>query len=299
MAAQEQHSAPEPDPEPHEDLPVLRRSYTLHLADGSSASFPSLDDYVDQLVTEGTVRDRDDLVRNYDHLVAEIFLNWVSAGQTGCLFAARLARRPRQARWLPIVQLDALRTPELPQFLNVQLDAAARSHEAVALVFPDITTAAEIVVLCNRLCEDRSGRWYRVESGSADGLALIGLRWVLSSGTSVNHVLGFAPLPTAPATRRAPFTALVLRVVDDKRTPSKQEDGRVQVHLADLDSGLRPQELHDRVWRATETKKALYVEPTLAAGARARVTFSIPADVGEQLCAAREVTVVDQPPDRT
>ena len=299
MAEQEQHPAPEPDPEPHEDLPVLRRSYTLQLADGSSASFPSLDDYVDQLVAEGTIRDRADLVRNYDHLVAEIFLNWVSAGQTACLFASRLARRPRQARWLPIVQLDALTTAELPQFLNVQLDAAARSHEAVALIFPDITTAADIVALCNRLCEDPCGRWYRVESGSANGLALIGLRWVLASGSSVNHVLGFAPVPTAPATRRAPFTALVLRVADANRTPSKHEDGKVQVHLADLDSGLRPQELHDRVWRATETKKAMFVEPALAAGARARVTFSIPTDVGEQLCPAREVTVVDAPPDGT
>lgn len=274
----------------------MKRSCRLTLSDGTTVSFPSLQDYVDQLVAEGTIRDKDDLVRNYDHLVAEIFLNWVSAGQTACLFAARLARKPRQARWLPIVQLDALTTSEVAGFLNDQLDAAAKTHEAVALIFPDIETAEDLVALCNRLCEDPSGRWYRVPAGDGEAdasVALIALRWVLPSGASVNHVLGFAPVDTAPATRRAPFTAVVLRVADEKRTPSRQEDGRVQVHLADLDSGIRPQELHDRVWEATKQKKALYVERHLARTARARVTFSVPAELAEHLSAARDVAIVE------
>lgn len=296
MADHAEHFGPKPDPEPHDDLPLLKRSTTLTLPDGSNVSFPSLQDYVDQLVAEGTIRDKDDLVRNYDHLVAEIFLNWVSAGQTGCLFAARLARKPRHARWLPIVQLDALATPDLPQLLNAQLDAAARSHEAVLLIFPDIDTADGVVALCNRLCEDPAGRWYRADIGASDagtGIAMIALRWVLPSAASVNHVLGFAPLPTSPATRRSPFTALVVRLVDQKRTPERKEDGRIQVHLADLDSGIRPQELHDRVWAATQKKKASYVEPHLADTARARVTFSVPIDVAQNLCAAREVGITE------
>ena len=286
---------PQPDPEPHADLPVLKRSSTLTLSNGATASFPALQDYVDQLVSEGSIRDKQDLVRNYDHLVGEIFLNWVSAGQTSCLFAARLARKPRQARWLPIVQLDALTTPDLAEFLNAQLDAAARTHEAVALIFPDVSSPEDVVALCNRLCEDPSGRWYRAaaDDGAAGDLALIALRWVLPTGRSVNHVLGFAPLATTPATRRGPFTALVLRVLDEKRTPARQEDGRVQVHLADLDSGIRPQELHDRVWEATKQKKSLHVEPHLAVGARARVTFSVPAELRAHLADAREVAIVE------
>jgi len=284
---------PQPDPEPRADLPILKRSCTITLSNGSTASFPALQDYVDQLVAEGSIRDTQDLIRNYDHLVAEIFLNWVSAGQTSCLFAARLARKPRQARWLPIVQLDALTTPDLAGFLNAQLDAAARSHEAVALIFPDVETADDVVELCNRLCEDPSGRWYRATSDASRDVTLIALRWVLPGGQSVNHVLGFAPLATTPATRRAPFTSLVLRVVGDKRTAARQEDGRVQVHLADLDSGIRPQELHDRVWEATRQKKALHVEPHLAAAARARVTFSVPADVGARLVEPRTVEIVE------
>ena len=290
---EEDRLTPEPDPEPHADLPILKRSRTLTLTDGSKASFPELQDYVDQLIAEGSVRDTDDLVRNYDHLVAEIFLNWISAGQTGCLFAARLARKPRQARWLPIVQLDALSASDLPEFINTQLDAAAKTHEAIALIFPDIDDAKGVVALCNALCRDPTGRWYRADVGEADGVALIGLRWVLPSGTSVNHVLGFAPLASAPATRRAPFTALVLRVLDQKRTATRQEDGRVQVHLADLDSAIRPQELHDRVWQATQRKKALHVEAPLALAARARVTFSVPSELAAALHPARNVSIVD------
>ena len=286
---------PKPDPEPDRTVPLLKRSSTFTLANGSTVSFPSGDDYVEQLIAEGIVRDRDDLVHNYDHLVAEIFLNWVSAGQTACLFAARLARKPRQARWLPIVHLDGLTSPDLPQFLNGQLDTAARTHEAVALIFPDIETAEGIVALCNHLCADPSGRWYRarLDTEQADGMSLIALRWILPADGHVSHVLGFAPLATAPMTRRAPFTALVLRVVERKRTPTRYEDGRVQVHLADLDSGLHPQELHDRVWAATQEKKAQFVEPDLATGARARVTFSIPADLAGPLCPGRGVQITE------
>ena len=287
--------APQPDPEPDDDLPLLKRSHVVTFADGSRGSFPSLDDYVNQLVAEGTIRDKNDLVRNYDHLVGEIFLNWVSAGQTACLFAARLARKPRQARWLPIVVVDGLTNADLPAFLNTQLDAAARSHEAVALIFPDIETAEDVVALSNCLCADATGRWYRAacaDAGATD-LALIGLRWILPGGASVNHVLGFAPLDTSPVTRRAPFTALVLRVIDQKRTPSREEDGRVQVHLADLDSAIHPQELHDRVWQATQQKKALFVEPQLAAGARARVTFSVPVNLGSRLAPVRDVMIAE------
>lgn len=84
---------------------------------------------------------------------------------------------------------------------------------------------------------------------------LIALRWILPAGGHVSHVLGFASLPTAPMTQRARHSrALVKRVVEQKRTPTRYEDGRVQVHLADLDSGIHPQELHDRVWEATKEK---------------------------------------------
>jgi hypothetical protein len=81
---------------------------------------------------------------------------------------------------------------------------------------------------------------------------LIGLRWVLKDDTAVNYVLGFASIPSMPLTRQSPFTALFLRIKDEKRTPSDLEDGRVQVHLADLDSTFGSQAAHDKVLELTK-----------------------------------------------
>jgi len=196
---------------------------------------------------------------------------------------------------LPIVVSGALDTVDLARLLNVQLDAASETHEAVAVIFPDVGNADEVVALINRLCEDPAGRWYWTEDGidpvpNSDS-KLIGLRWVLRDNTSVNFVLGFASLETMPSTRQSPFTALFLRVIEEKRTPAHRENGRVQVHLADLDSKFHPQERHDQVWNLTKKFRANHVEPSLTAAARARVTFAVPGLQGQKLCNAVTVEI--------
>ena len=83
-----------PDPEPDQQLPTLNKSRNVSLNDGAQRRYPTLADYVKHYVDLGIVRDLDDLVANYRHLIAEIFFQWVSTGQLGCLFAAKLAKNP-------------------------------------------------------------------------------------------------------------------------------------------------------------------------------------------------------------
>jgi hypothetical protein len=232
------------------------------------------------------VKDLDDLVQNYGHLIGELFFNWVRTGQLGCLFAVQLAKEPRKNRWLPIVQLRALEEGQnLSRLLNTQLDAASKRNEAAAIIFPDIRTPQEIVALVNLLCDDPNQRWYWTKDGieQSDSASLIGLRWILPKGKSVNYVLGFAPISTMPQTRQSPFTALFLRIKDDKRTPSHRENGLVQVHLADLDSTFHPQALHDEVWELTRKTRGLHVEDHMSLAARARVTFSVSSEAANAL----------------
>lgn len=287
-----------PDPVPAPDLPNVRRSVKVTQTDGAEKLYPGLADYVEYYVAQGAVQDRADLVANYDHLVAEIFFNWLSTGQAGCLFAAKLAHKPRESRWLPLVQINALKEGgQIGDLLNVRLDAAAEDHEAAVVIFPDLSTAEDIVTLVNNLCSDPSGRWYVTDDGvdpDPQGQRLIGLRWIFRDDSSVNYVLGFAPIEGMSATRRSPFVALFLRIKPDKRTAADREDGRVQVHLADLDSTFYPQAFHDRVWEQTKQKRALLVEPEKTATARARVTFAVPADAGEMLCDRRHVVRVKE-----
>ncbi|MCH8344300.1 MAG: hypothetical protein IH983_09945 [Planctomycetes bacterium] len=288
---------PLPDPEPDDQRPILRRSLNVQVNDGTTKSFPTLDDYVAQLVANGVIRDKVDLIRNYEQLVWEIFFNWISTGQTACLFAAKLAGKPRPARWVPFVELDALSTPDLGDVLNTRLDAASNCHEAVMFIFPDIGTPEGVVDLVNRLCSNQ--RWYctndRLEPAPED-TCLVGLRWILPSDKSVNHVLGFAPFSTMPLTRRGPFVGLVLRIGDRLRArpPRKLENGRVQVHLADMDSLTPRQERHDQMWEQTEANKDLYVEPELALAAKAHVTFSLPLELNCHLVEPKSVIIVEE-----
>ncbi len=283
-----------PDPEPGPDLPTITKSGVGELNDGTQRRYSTISDYVDCLVAQGIVRNLPDLIQNYSHLIGEIFFQWVSTGQLGCLFAAKLAKRPRENRWLPIVQLAALSEGEqLGGLLNTHLDAAGDGHEAAVVILPDVNGEQEIVTLVNILCSDPSGRWYRTDDGiepePSGNLSLIGLRWILKGGASVNYVLGFSSLKTMPFTRQSPFTALFLRIKEKKRTPADLEDGRVQVHLADLDSTFHPQERHDQVWALTKKVRANHVEQHLTAAAKARVTFSVSTKAAELLCPPKKV----------
>ena len=283
-----------PDPQPSPHLPTITKSGKHTLDDGSEFTYSTLDDYVQYFVSQGLVKNLADLVSNYAHLIQEIFFAWVRTGQLGCLFAVKLAQKPRENLWMPVVILSALEQGKsLGKLINDSLDSAAESHEAAVVIFPDIITASQIVDLINILCDCDSGRWYRTDDGidpdPTKASSLVGLRWVLPSGESVNYALGFASIDTMSFTRHSPFTAIFLRIRDEKRTPKHKEDGKVQVHLADLDSTYTPQSVHDMVWKKTEEYRARLVEKEKSYRAKAKVTFALPLDEAKRLCKPKTV----------
>jgi hypothetical protein len=293
------YNRPKPDPVPRPDLPTLTRSLSVTLNDGKEHRYPTLADYVEVFVRQGLVTDLQDLVENHSNLINEIFFQWVTTGQLGCLFAVKLGKRPRENRWFPIVQLNAINEGAgLGALLNALLDEASESHEAAVVIFPDIDGEEQIVKLINNLCADPSGRWYwtcdGIKPDPAGEHELIGLRWVLKNNAHVNFVLGFANISTVPLTRRSPFPALFFRLREEKLTPIHEEDGRIQVHLADLDSTFPTQEAHDRYVELTKQTRKNLVEPSMNNMAKARVTFSISKAAAESLCAPRPVTRTEE-----
>lgn len=285
-----------PDPNPHPDLPNLKKSGLQVLNDGREFRYSTITDYVDHLIAGGYVKNVADLIENHSDLIAEIFFRWISTGQLGCIFALKLAQSPRENRWLPIVVPEALRQgKDLGGFLNANLDAAAESHEAAAVIMPDVKSEEDIVALVNALCSDPSERWYWTDDGvspdPAGAVKLIGLRWVLKSNESVNYVLGFAAVKSMPFTRQSPFFAIFLRIKDHKMTPIEREGGRVKVHLADLDSRLESQALHNEYLELTKPYRKNRVEPHMLPVARAKVTFAISPEVAKGLCAPRKVEI--------
>jgi hypothetical protein len=255
------------------------------LTTGLTKRFPTLDDYVAFYVENGYVKDKAELLSSRSRWCTEIMFDWFRRGQLACIFAVNLAR-VADPPWDSVIEHPPF--DDLGERLAVHLDGITKSNgEAAQVVFPSVHTAADAVSLVNALC--KSKRWYWDEVPFDDGnqtSLLIGLKWILPSNISVNYVLGFSTLETMPVTRHSPLTTLVLRTSDHKRSEGKSDLGRVQVHLADMDSGLYPQSRHDSVWEATKKAKRLFVEENgpLWAAARARVTFAVPLSLRDHLC---------------
>lgn len=284
-------------PDDHSSDPFIKvvPSVEVLLNDGSSKLFPCLDDYIQCSLEHGIIKQSSE-IRDDDDLVIDIFRSWVSYGQTSCSFAKKLAVHFDDSQWLLCVEREAETTSGIGETLCVRLDAAAPQYEAVQFIFPDIETPEQIAHLVNNLCI--SDRWYlsdRDQGIPPEGSRLVSLRWILPSNKSVNHVLGFAPFATTPLTRRAPFVSLALRVHDELRAikpinERKLEDGRVQVHLADMESGLEGDSLK-RWWDRTEIAKQQHVEPHLLPAARARITFCLTDNIEANFVEPRNVQV--------
>ncbi len=285
---------------PRENLGYVECSGLFVHPDGTEHTYPTLDDYVAQLVRQEAIASEDDLFRNTDNdeIIQKILFHWSRYTFAGCLFAAHLARDPIAFKWSTAV-VRAFTTPdELRRAFAERMSVVSRlGKEALQFVIPDIREPKQIVDLINRLCSMRGWYWIRIMDHPAPtNLVHVGLRCVLPTNDHVvAHVLGMAPFGTMPPTRRAPFTTLLLRPSAVIRRPPSHidsarllEDGRVAVHLADMASPLPGKVQHERVWKKTELLKLQRLGEN-PPDARARVTFSLSPDDATNLVPPRDV----------
>lgn len=110
----------------------------------------------------------------------------------------------------------------------------------------------------------------------------LGIRRRLPGG-ELAHVLGFAPLDFLPLARRAPFTelAFVAKPIGERaRQREKLADADPAFgHLAHMPIAIEPDEVFSKRWVATKKmrEKVLEAHPDLVEGAKAKVTFAVPA----------------------
>jgi hypothetical protein len=211
-----------------------------------------------------------------------------------------LAKRHDEAGWQPLTFRGDELGPDELRPLNALLSLAPGNFEGVYALFPEIKTAEQIARLIRALCETPNWQCFEIiaDLPHPDGALLLGLRWYLPDDRHMNYVLGFADLPQMPRTRRAPYTALVLRTGPPGRAPAiahrhgaaAKEDQRaseappVPVHLADMPDLLPTEETVVRVWRKTTKLKLeqLSADP-MAGAAKAKVTFCLPSSAREAL----------------
>lgn len=254
----------------------LKASVVRQLADGRVNHFSNRDDF--EAALPGLRNDS-----GFDAAaVAEATFGWARTGQTGCLFATLLAAGPGAAGWQSLVIPEAVSDDTLRALLDARL---ATKPEAATVVFPWADTATALAALVSQLARLPDWHGVVIHGDEPPGLVRIGLRWRLPIEDHASWVLGFGPFEFLPFTRRAPFTALVFRCGAAYTLPRRRVEDHNEVHLADLPAPV-DEVRYDRMWRRTVERKASLLAGELEGGAKARVTFTLPADLRDDLAFA-------------
>jgi len=215
----------------------------------------------------------------------------MESGAAGCVFAKILACK-RERSGFRTYSYDATSpSAELTEHINDVTTRDLGQSEAVAFLFPRFKTPRQVATLLNLL--GRLPEWSLSEAdpGGRPSIGFsVGLRWRQPNYRFVSFVLGFADLPTMPATRRAPSVALVLRpnglgpapgIIAETRGEvcpvQKLESGRIPVHLADMETSLANPRAVANIWNRTEAlKRRKLAKCPFAAIAKAKMTFNLP-----------------------
>lgn len=90
--------------------------------------------------------------------------------------------------------------------VDMSLEEYGNTGLSAVMIFPFVTTEDELVGVLSALRESR--RWRVRHRGQAPaGGVRVGVEWTTAGG-DVSDAMGFAPLPSMPVPRRAPFFAI-------------------------------------------------------------------------------------------
>lgn len=262
------------------------------MGDGREREFPTYDNLAEHLVAQGAVDAPGDLLEEDRDKLAHIFFEWMAMGQLACKFAIKLAstaENPHDICWISQVATPPFDV-ELAEEIEHFLQNEGRDAEAVALIFQGATEPEDIVALTNVLCQLPSWNWVEIDwdEGVGRSSLSLGLRWRLPDSRLENWVLGFAPYPLTPVTRRvvdAPFSVLALRTLPHSSNSFFPIRAEGAVHLANMPLPV-PCPVHtytDKFDDRTKTEKQQLLESGKTGAARARVTLPLPKRVRGQL----------------
>ncbi len=207
---------------------------------------------------------------------------WLRVGMTGCAFAKHLANKANR------VAIEAHVDAELPPvaWLNNALDAHAKADRVVVAMFPQITNEVAFVDLVNLLGTD--ARWHvrRRAKLSPSGGVLVALEWETSDG-DLSETMGFAPFPSMPVPRRAPYVAIATwpgARLNPFRGQGSTPPGRAgEVSFLDASHDFEEPEYERLYASTTASVKALMAVPPDDAGLYRRTSFVLPPDHAAKL----------------
>lgn len=241
------------------------------------------------LIHSGHILSCTDLRQPWAHeLARQVQRKWISKKQIGCVFARLMSGKTAVESWVDIFSYGDANVNELTQQVDKQIEGGA---QAIQIIFPSyIEDVNGFALQISRLLSNP--RWQlgdNVVPADNDSFS-IGLRFVIPSSNYVSWVLGLGDFDSFPATRRAPFPALIFRTgppgpapeiaIPEKPRPGTDSKGREPVHLADHPTIPNDPAQVQRVWQQTQKLKSEVLGNDPASKyAKAKVTASFPANL--------------------
>lgn len=241
-----------------------------------STGGPSRSDY-EAFLREHNLLDERETLADRPDLSEPVYRDWQRRPQVACIFARRIATRPRKFNVATVVVAEDP-AEQMTHAINTTAEAvmAARgSSEALTVLLPKLVVSPLLAAFCKRLGA-RNDNW-RIEAVANPSDRLdrvhVSLRFALQKDVEA-EILGLGPFTFLPATRRAPITALEIRTkVKGHKKRGRSETARS--HLADIEWQGAGNSWFDRAWAQTEEARRTVLGGDDSA-ARARITFAIP-----------------------
>ncbi len=239
--------------------------------------FPTRTDYERAFATVNP-RDRDPWGQSAFAVAA--MRHWHTRGQTGCLFARRLAAIATETQWASAVYTSEDErglAEEMARTLDPALNQAisAPDCEILSLIFTRIVTVGGLRTVCQLLTETSQITMSELPS-QADAV-VTALRLDISGTGTLSWLMAFGPFDSWPPTRRGPVLEIAIRVKPKPRDLfHKLSQDPSAAHLADIDPSLTEAQM-EKVFDRTEgfTREILGGAPDYRSAAKA--SFSFPA----------------------
>lgn len=167
-----------------------------------------------------------------------------------------------------------------PRRIETFFDEWAAAGLATVAVFPWVRVEDDIVEIVSRLAEADSGRWEcRLSKAKLPRACTpIGIGYRTRSGF-LSDTMGFAPLLTMPATRRAPVVALAAWAGgrDNGRAPPPEKRRPEALSFVDMAHGLAD-EKYDEVYSDTvKWANERFADPDDSPSKYYRITYCLSA----------------------
>ena len=197
--------------------------------------------------------------------------NWIQPRFSRCHFAG-LFETAERIRWTALLVDDGFGA------IDSYAEFAGQESEFAAFVFPEVRDPISVALLIQRLAE--LPRWefeIRERDSAPPHTCSVALTWLTETGFR-SEAMGLAPLGTMPATRRAPYTSVIVWP-GGRDNPHKESRTDGVVGFIDGNHGLSKDAFETTLAETSDATRRVLRTDGEKSKELYRIAFTLPASV--------------------